>query len=152
MLDISQEALKLPRKNAQNLGLANKIQALQADLCTMPFGKHALHVLISNPPYVSEEEFCGLAVTVRDFEPKSALVPRLPENEKGTSDPHGLWHLETLARQAYDMLKEHGLCVVEHGFTQGKAVRELFAKHGSWKSVETGKDLSGLDRYCLCRK
>ncbi len=149
MLDISPEALNIAQYNAKNLELNEQLQAVQGSLYALPFGPQSLDVLISNPPYVSEAEFQGLEQNVREFEPKTALVPvTLPAQH----DPHGLAHLEALAQQASAILRPHGICVVEHGNTQGKAVRELFAKYGPWKNISTGQDLAGLDRYCLCEK
>ncbi len=147
MLDICPNALDVAIQNAQLLKVAHKIMPVHADLCALPFAKNSLHMLISNPPYVSTEELTSLQKNVRDFEPISALVPTLPSHLP--SDTYGLGHLEALARQAFDILKNGGVCIVEHGFKQAKQVRELFQAHGAWKSVTTGQDLAGLDRYLL---
>ncbi len=149
MIDISPAALSVATCNAQRLGVSKKILPLRANLTALPFAKNSLHVLISNPPYVSEDEYQGLEKNVRDFEPKTALVPALLPNQ---SDPQGLYFIERLAAQAFYILKDDGICIVEHGFSQGEAVRKLFASSADWKSVSTGKDLAGLDRYCLCKK
>ncbi len=147
MLDICSKALTVAIKNANKLNIAHKITPVQADLCALPFAKNSLHLLISNPPYISADEFKHLQKNVREFEPLLALVPTLPSNIE--KDIKGLWHLEALARQAFDILKNDGICIVEHGFKQAKEVRELFQAHGNWKNVTTGQDLAGLDRYCL---
>ncbi len=151
MLDISPQALAVAQHNAQALGVDSRIQALQSTLYALPFAHNSLHVLISNPPYVSQEEFTSLEKNVREFEPKTALVPVIP-SAKTQEDPHGLAHLKALAEQAWHILRPQGLCIVEHGNTQGKAVRELFSAYGQWESVETGQDLAGLDRYCIAIK
>ncbi len=150
MLDISAEALTMAKHNAQDLELSPRLQALQGSLYALPFMPHSLDILISNPPYVSEAEFQSLEKNVQEFEPKTALVPVVPTICE--QDPHGLAHLEALAKQAWQILRPGGACVVEHGCTQGEAVRELFRAHGAWASVETGTDLAGLDRFCLCKK
>ncbi len=147
MLDISAEALHMAQENAHQHAVHTRIQALQGSLYALPFAPQSLDVLISNPPYISQTEFLTLEKNVRDFEPSTALVPLSTQ-----PDPHGLAHLEALAKQAYALLRPHGLCIVEHGCTQGQSVRELFATHGEWKSIVTGQDLAGLDRYCLCEK
>ncbi len=147
MLDISAPALLTAQKNAEAHNLQTQIQALQGTLYTLPLAPQSLHVLMSNPPYVSQEEFESLEINVRHFEPTSALVPVTTQQ-----DPHGLAHIEALAKQAYTLLRQGGLCVIEHGCTQGKQVRELFQAHGQWKDIQTGQDLAGLDRYCLCEK
>ncbi len=149
MMDINPKTLAIAHKNMQNLELDSRVHALQGTLYALPFKKESLDVLISNPPYISEEEFQSLEKNVREFEPKTALVPLVQERH---NDPHGLAHLAALAQQAWHILRPNGLCIVEHGFTQGKAVRNLFLQSGHWKNVETGQDLAGLDRYCLCEK
>ncbi len=151
MLDVSPQALTIAQQNAQTLDVDSRIQALQGTLYALPFTHSSLHVLISNPPYISEEEFTSLEKNVREFEPKTALVPVISSESK-QKDPHGLAHLEALAEQAWHILRPQGLCIVEHGSTQGKAVRELFSAYGQWKNVETGQDLAGLDRYCIAIK
>ncbi len=147
MVDISPEALHTAWHNASQHHVHDRLQLLQGSLYTLPFAPNSLDVVISNPPYISEAEFQSLDKNVRDFEPKTALVPVTT-----TQDLEGLAHLEALARQTWPLLRQGGLCVVEHGCTQGAAVRELFKQHGSWKSVQTGQDLAGHDRYCLCEK
>ncbi len=147
MLDISPEALHTAWRNAEQHNVHTRMQALQGSLYALPFAPQSLDVLISNPPYISEAEFQELEKNVREFEPKTALVPVTT-----AQDPAGLAHLHALAEQAWSLLREGGLCVVEHGSTQGPAVRELFEQHGPWKQVFTGQDLAGLDRYCLCEK
>ncbi len=147
MLDISPSALAMAQKNAQEHDVHERIQALLGSLYALPLAPQSLDVLISNPPYVSQKEFESLENSVRDFEPKTALVP-----VSSAPDPHGLAHIEALAKQAHTLLRQGGLCVIEHGYTQGEAVRQLFIAHGPWKDVSTGQDLAGLDRYCLCQK
>ncbi len=149
MLDISAAALQVAQYNALHLEVQQRVHPLRASLYALPFAPHSLDVLISNPPYVSEAEFMGLEQNVREFEPKTALVP-VPNTDK--NDPHGLVHIEALAQQAWKVLRPNGLCVIEHGCTQGDAVRKLFLKYGTWKNISTGQDLAGLDRYCLCEK
>ncbi len=149
MLDINPLALEVAKQNAQHLKVSNKVQALQGTLYHLPFRPNSLDVLISNPPYISEAEYVGLEKNVRHFEPKTALVPLAPKTHH---DPFGLAHIDALAQQAGQLLRDGGICLIEHGSTQGAAVRELFLNYSNWKSVVTGKDLAGLDRFCLCIK
>ncbi len=149
MLDRSAEALLLACENARRLGVSERLLAVRGDLCNLPVRAGSVDVIISNPPYISECEYGELAVTVRDFEPKSALVPSWVD-VGGESD--GLEHLAALARQAYGLLRDGGMCIVEHGSTQGGAVAAKFAEHGSWAVLEIGCDMGGLERFCLCVK
>ena len=86
-LDISVDALltaraNARRHNARNLGL------LRADFTLPPLAPARLDLLVSNPPYVSEEEYAALDREVRDFEPKSALVPAPPQTGDSAARPH----------------------------------------------------------------
>ena len=152
MLDISPKALDIAICNAEKIGVRRRVQPILSTLYALPFAEKSLDIIISNPPYISEEEFINLDTNVRDFEPKTALIPIHQYNTPNNIIDNGLAHIEAIARQAYKILKNNGLCIVEHGYTQGKAVRELFLKYAPWEKVTTGQDLAGLDRYCLCEK
>ena len=99
-------------------------------------GAAGLHLVVSNPPYVGEAEYAALDPGVRDYEPKTALVP----------GPTGLEHPRAVVEAAWHILRPGGLLLMEHGATQGEAVRALCPPE-RWQDVETGRDLAGLDRY-----
>ena len=69
------------------------------------------------------------------FEPHSALF----------SSDAGLAHLTTSAQEASRLLQTGGLVLLEHGATQGAAVRDILNRQG-FADVETHCDLAGLDR------
>ncbi len=148
MLDKSAHALAVARENVQRLGVAERVLAVRGDLHALPIGQGSVDIIMSNPPYISSAEYATLDATVRDFEPKTALVPSGCERKFYD----GLEHLEALSRQAHGLLRRGGLCIVEHGSTQGRAVAEMFAKHASWAKLEEGNDMSGLQRFFLCEK
>ncbi len=149
LLDISADALDVAKKNTVNLGVAPQVGFVLGDLCKLPLAANSFDLIISNPPYVSESEYAELLPNVRDYEPKSALVPKLFEHE---NDALGLSHIKYIAKAAPVLLRQGGVCVIEHGYMQGMHVRSIFEKDNQWISVETGKDLGGLDRYCICKK
>ncbi|MBO8125179.1 protein-(glutamine-N5) methyltransferase, release factor-specific, partial [Klebsiella pneumoniae] len=72
------------------------------------------------------------------FEPRSALVA--PQN--------GLADLAEIAAQSAHYLTLGGWLIVEHGWRQGDAVRELFRENGFYR-VETRRDYGGNDRVTL---
>lgn len=138
-LDVSEAALTVARRNAERLDTADRLTFLCADFTLPGFheaGTAGLHLAISNPPYVSEEEYAGLEAGVRDYEPALALVP----------GPTGLEHLKAVAEAAWRVLRPGGLLIMEHGASQGPAVRAL-CPPDRWKEISTGRDLAGLDRY-----
>lgn len=145
-IDISQNALSMAKANAKRLG-AN-IAFLQADFTKpLPFLKcgalqtentdaGSFDLVLSNPPYISEEEYAMLDTDVRNFEPRSALVP----------GPTGLEHLSAIEAAACALLKGGGLLLMEHGCLQGEACRAL-CLGAYWMDVHTGRDLAGKDRF-----
>ena len=72
--DISEEALSLAAENAARLGL--EIAFHHGDLFdALPYDlRDRIDLLVSNPPYVAEDEWPGLPVEIRDHEPREALV------------------------------------------------------------------------------
>jgi release factor glutamine methyltransferase len=95
------------------------------------------NLIVSNPPYIEVDDEHLIQGDVR-FEPASALV----------SGPDGLDDLRLLIAESVDYLAESGWLMVEHGYQQGPAVRELFQQAG-FALVETRQDLNGLDRITL---
>lgn len=140
-LDISEEALATARRNADRLDVAGRLSFICADFTRPGFwnaGDAGLHLVISNPPYISEAEYAQLDPGVRDYEPKSALVP----------GPTGLEHPRAVVDAAWHILRPGGLLLMEHGAAQGEATRAL-CPPDRWRGVETGRDLAGLDRYLV---
>ncbi len=149
MVDVCANALQVAIENSINLGFEQRLFPIQACLHTLPFSSSSLDLLISNPPYISEDEFLNLNLNVRNYEPKIALVPSSEQNLEFNNDLYGLSHLSLLAKQAFYLLKDNGICIVEHGATQADAVFNLFAQNGTWKFLKSGQDLAGLNRYFL---
>ncbi len=149
MLDKSTEALNVAVKNAYSMRVAARLMAIGGDLNCLPLARESVDIVISNPPYVSSTEYTCLAKGVRDFEPMTAFVPMGHDIQLSRD---GLEHLKAIARQSYDVLRMGGVCVVEHGWRQGALVRKMFLEYGKWSSVKTYKDMSNLERICLCEK
>ena len=72
--DISAAALEVARANAARLGLGERIKFVESDLLAAPELGGPWDVIVSNPPYVREDEFAGLPRDVREHEPRAALV------------------------------------------------------------------------------
>ncbi|MES5396109.1 peptide chain release factor N(5)-glutamine methyltransferase [Bacillus amyloliquefaciens] len=133
--DISKEALQVAERNAQNLRA--DVRFLQGDLLT-PFissGKKA-DIIVSNPPYISEEEMADLSDIVRFHEPLHAL----------TDGGDGLKFYKRFMEDLPLVMKDKALVVFEIGYNQGKAVEELFRHSFPNAEVEVVKDINGKDR------
>lgn len=133
--DISKEALQVAEKNAKNLGA--DVRFYQGDLLG-PFissGEKA-DIIVSNPPYISEEEMAGLSDIVRFHEPLHAL----------TDGGDGLKFYKRFMEELPLVIRDKALVVFEIGYNQGEAVKELFCHSFPNAEVEVLKDINGKDR------
>ncbi len=94
--DISASALALAGKNAHSLDLGNKIDFRQGDLFDPVEG--IFDIIVSNPPYISEEEYKELPAGVKNYEPAIALL----------AGKKGIEFYEKLIYQAPGYLKKKG--------------------------------------------
>ncbi len=112
-LDLSEDALAVALHNQTRLAPAATITFAQSDLlAALP---EPVDIIVANLPYVTAEEYRGLAPDVRDYEPRLAL-------EAGVE---GLDVIERLLKQAKDHLKPNGAILLEIGAYQGDAVAAL---------------------------
>ncbi|MCD4828737.1 MAG: peptide chain release factor N(5)-glutamine methyltransferase [Candidatus Cloacimonetes bacterium] len=133
-VDISEEALSLARENA---ALNNtEVEFLQGDLLVPASG--LFDVIVSNPPYVTEEEFDKLAPEITMYEPRLALVA--PED--------GLAFYRRIVNDAPQRLAPGGRLYFEIGHEQSDAVARL-ATDAGWRVLEVAKDLAGFDRNII---
>ena len=98
-------------------------------------------VIVSNPPYLTAAEFDELDPSVREFEPREALV----------SGADGLDATRALLQGARALLEPGGLLALEIDERRADAVRTLARQFG-WGSVEIHADLFGCPRYALAKE
>jgi len=135
-VDMSPAALKVAQHNAAINDVAD-IEFIQSSWYDeLPsHGELLFDVIVSNPPYIDEEDE-HLARLVA--EPISAL----------SASNHGLADIEHIVGQSPKYLRVGGLLAIEHGFDQGDAVRKLFVD-SDFESVRTVQDYGGNDRVTL---
>lgn len=92
-------------------------------------------VIVSNPPYVTEEEYEHLQPEVKNHEPKLAL----------TAGEDGLDMYRRIIREAPDFLKPKGKLLLEIGCSQAAAVTGLLKDRG-FQDIRVIQDLAELDR------
>ena len=135
--DISQYALMVARQNTTLLSIKN-LDFFQGNWCTaLPHSD--FDVIVSNPPYLAETEWVEYAHGLL-FEPRHALV----------SGQDGLDAIKEICLSSKYFLKSAGFLAIEHGYSQGLAVRQLFAQAG-YNHPETLRDGSGLERVTLAQ-
>jgi release factor glutamine methyltransferase len=138
LADISKEAILLSKENARENGL--EVEFIQGDFLE-PLKGRVFDGIICNPPYVTEDEYKYLDPSVKDFEPKLALV--------GGED--GLKFYKKLAKEVFFHLKIGGFLCLEIGKDQGKSVEELFSD-SDFKGKKVEKDYSSHDRFFFLEK
>lgn len=135
--DVSRSALSVAKINAQRLGAA--VEFVESDLFTNI--KTEFDLIISNPPYISENEKTAMDQSVLDYEPALALF----------ADHDGLAVYEALAQQLLEHLKVGGQAYFEIGYQQGPSVVKLF-KQLPHVSVKLKQDMSGHDRMVQLKR
>ncbi|MCP3753183.1 peptide chain release factor N(5)-glutamine methyltransferase [Pseudomonas sp. SBB6] len=131
------EAVALAERNRQRLQLNNV--TVRSSHWFDALGGERYDLIISNPPYIAAADPHLVAGDVR-FEPSSALV----------SGDDGLDDLRSIISQAPAHLLPGGWLLLEHGYDQAAAVRELLARH-DFEQIESRLDLNGHERITLGR-
>lgn len=131
-VDSCDAALAVARDNAARAGLA-RVQFRQSDWYGA-LGMRRYDLVLSNPPYIDGEDSHLDHAELR-YEPRGALV----------AADRGLSELRRVIDGAPRHLRDGGWLLLEHGFEQGAAVRELLAGAG-FAAVGTRRDLSGHER------
>ena len=137
-LDISDEALKVARKNAVDLGVTEQIEFRQSDFFSALGDDKRFDVILSNPTYISEPEYLTLQKEVL-HDPKIAML----------GGPDGLDVVRVIVSEAPRFLARGGRIMFEVGFNQAEAVAELTEVDSRYQSYSYLKDLTGVDRVII---
>jgi release factor glutamine methyltransferase len=145
--DVSVGALELCTENLAALAGQDRLAAARVRLARGSWFEALpatlagqLHLVVSNPPYVSAAEWEVLEPGVRDHEPVGALVP----------GPTGLEAIEVLVEEAPRWLVPGGSLVVELAPAQSDLVRTRATELG-FDGIEVHHDLAGRPRMLVAR-
>ncbi|MGV3485247.1 MAG: peptide chain release factor N(5)-glutamine methyltransferase [Planctomycetaceae bacterium] len=141
-IDLSAEALEIAKWNAEQHGLTERITFLQGNLLAPIPKDRSVDIIVSNPPYVSEAEYEQLAPTVREYEPKSALV----------SGPRGTELIERLLNEAADRLSSGGQLIIELSPMIADECASLASQSEHYDEPKFVKDFAGLRRVMTLRR
>jgi len=135
----SAEAAALARENVALVQPRTPVEIRQGNLLA-PLGDKGerYRVIVSNPPYLTEDEYVALDPAVRQFEPAEALV----------SGRDGLAATRTLFAGGAALLEPGGMLALEIDERRGDAVRAL-AHEYRWARISVHDDLFGRPRYAL---
>lgn len=138
--DLSDKALRIARNNAQRLGATVRI--LKQDILSPPDDENRWDTIVSNPPYVCEQEKCSIHQAVLKYEPHEALfVP----------DSNPLLYYEAIARYAHKALKNNGFMLVEINERFGRETAQLI--HGmGFRQTTIHNDQFGKERFIFACK
>jgi release factor glutamine methyltransferase len=136
--DISAAALTLARENGDRCG--GHVCFVQGDLCR-PLRQGSFDALVSNPPYLTTDEYTALDPSVRDWEPREALV--------GGSD--GLGPITRILAEGRDVVRAGGWVAMEVDCVRAAECARQAGALG-WSDVAIHADLFGRERYLLARR
>ena len=139
--DLSPEAIAVANSNIKVSQVEDRVSVLESDLLSAVEDNSADFVL-SNPPYISQDEFDKLEKTVRDYEPKLALV----------SGPTGMEIIERLSDQATSKLVDDGWFICELSPMIADSVLTRLSADPHWKNTSLVKDLAGLKRLVVAQR
>ena len=133
-MDLSSDALELAAENSRRTGL--DVRFVEEDLVN-GFGVDAYDLVVSNPPYVSPEEFVSLQPEVRDWEPRLATL--------------GTTQTRDVARHALAALRPGGYLVVEVADERADDAASMLEELG-YDAVRLSADLTGRERIAEGRR
>lgn len=139
-VDCSEAALAIAQKNAQQLGLSDRIQFYQGSWFEpLSHLREQLSGMVSNPPYIPRAMVSQLEPEVAAHEPSLAL--------DGGVD--GLECIRHLVMAAPNYLRSGGIWLIEMMAGQAEDVVDLLHTQGSYRDVAVYPDLAGIDRFAL---
>ena len=134
-IDISENALKVARKNCENYKL-NNIYFYKMDFFNF-ISNAKYDLVVSNPPYISLEDYATLDKQIKLYEPKIAL----------TDGEQGLNFYKFFAKKLKEILKPKGQLIIEIGLEDTQETISRFFTFEGYK-CEWAKDLNGDYRVC----
>lgn len=141
-VDISPDALAIAKENAAAQGVLERIDFVQGDLLTALRAGVRFSYLVSNPPYIGDEEWVKVEPNVKDYEPHLAL--------RGGVD--GLRYLRQLIEQGPAYLQSPGQLVLEFSSSQKQAMLDLARQNPGLSNAHILADHEALPRILVADK
>ncbi len=141
LADISKDALSVAKKNIVRNNLSARVFCIQADALKRPspfLGK--FDIIVSNPPYITDQEMLELPASVSDFEPHLALC--------GGED--GLDFYRAIAKNYAEALKSGGYLCFEFGMGQGDGVCRILEEN-QYTILERSRDYNDIERAVIAQ-
>ncbi len=136
-IDLSDKAIQIAEENAK-LNNVENIEFIRFDFFDADFEnkfKNQFDIIVSNPPYISTEEFETLQDEIKIYEPRIAL----------TDGADGLSFYRRLADLGGEIISNRGFILAEMAYNQAEKVKEIF-KSAGYEEIKTFKDYLGFER------
>ena len=136
-IDISAEAISLAEKNRDRLQIPNvhfEVKNIFDDIGSLG----SFDIIVSNPPYISIEDFADLEIEVREFEPRVAL----------TDGDDGFMFYHRIIALADRVLRDDGYLLFETGYSGARRVVQMMDEAG-FRDIGIVKDLAGIERVVM---
>jgi len=141
--DISQGAIDQAVSNAKRHGLEERIRFLVGDLFEPAKSLNLwFDFILTNPPYVTAEEYELLPPEIKAFEPRIAL----------NGHQNGLFYIDRIIREAPDLLTEGGRLLMEMDPRQVPRVLKSIAEQGGYQGRTVVRDYHQRDRIVMLQK
>ncbi|MDF1543493.1 MAG: peptide chain release factor N(5)-glutamine methyltransferase [bacterium] len=137
-LDISADAIAVAQRNAETHSVLDRIVFRESDMLQGLDLSEKFELILSNPPYISDEEYQSLPPEVL-ADPKIAL----------TSGEQGMDAIIELLRSAPAHLAPGGRIMFEIGYNQAEPVMDATAGMKEYSSIVVLKDLNDIDRLVI---
>jgi len=131
MLDVSPAALEVAAGNVHDNNVDDKTELLESDLLAALPAEQKFDFIVSNPPYITQQEYDGLPVHIKDHEPQVALL----------SGPAGTEVIVRLISQAATRLRSNGWLMMEISRTIQQQVQTLLEESGKFQNISINKEM-----------
>jgi release factor glutamine methyltransferase len=143
--DISASALEVAARNIEKHRLTEHVRLLCGDLfepVIQQLDVNLFDLIVCNPPYVSTAEYEKLEKNVKDYEPEFALL----------AGEDGLDIYRRIIEKVDKFLKPGAALMLEIGYAQGLAVKDMLEQTGAFAKITIEKDYHNNDRIAIATK
>jgi len=139
-IDKSEEAIRVAAENAEFNEVGDKIEFFVSGIEDYQQNSE-FDLIVSNPPYVSKEDYSTLQKEIVEYEPPQSV----------TDNSDGYKYYRIISEKAKEMLSESGYLLFEMAEGQSKDIKEILEKN-SFTEINIVKDLQNIDRVIIGRK
>ncbi|UCC43824.1 MAG: peptide chain release factor N(5)-glutamine methyltransferase [Candidatus Zixiibacteriota bacterium] len=137
-IDVSAEAIEIARRNAQQAGVADRVEFRRSDMFSAIKLEERFGLILSNPPYVSRQDYTTVPPEVK-ADPMISIV----------SGEDGLDAIRRLLKDAPDFLAHDGRLMFEVGYDQAESVASITETDPRYRSIDIIRDYNDIDRIVV---